>query len=212
MYHRISCDLLGKEVHWTVNDKNEIIGTTDINEASPFFIKSTGSPVHTKEFYIQHYKHGRRFFVLCNGDLFGKCAGPLKMARHIVYHHAHFVLHSQERRKVLTCGVLKFPCTTAPCTYDPCPLDDWITGGEYFYINCSRRRFKINGYLAMERFRVAQSNQTPDSQYRYRLIGVGDPDNASVQDISSLFHLNKFSPLAEQKNIDQVPSIQVKTL
>ena len=162
----------------------EILGTKEIEEASPFCVETTASPVHKLEFYIQYYHCGRRYFVLCNGDLFGNNAGPLTATKDNVYNDSHYVLHSQKRHRKISLGTLRFPFTTMPCTYDPSPVDEWRIGDE-FYINCSRRRFKVNGYLAMERYKHAQATQTNG----YKLVSVGVPESVEKERVCALFSL-----------------------
>ena len=166
----------------------EILGTKEIKEASPFCVVTTASSVHKLEFYIQYYHFGLRYYVLCNGDLFGNNDGPLTAARDNVYNDAHYVLHSQERHRKISLGTLRFPFTTMPCTYDPSPVDEWL--GDEFYINCSRRRFKVNGYLAMERYKSNSSNDAQATQtYGYKLVSVGVPESVEKERVCALFSL-----------------------
>ena len=67
----------------------------------------------------------------------GRNNGPLCMSDTVSDESSRFVLHSRIIHNKVS----------------PVSISTWTSGTEMFYINCSRRKRKINGYLAMKRVR-----------------------------------------------------------
>ena len=69
-------------------------------------------------------------------SLFGYNYGPLEVKPNVKEENASFVLHNRVFQE-----------------YQPEAVNSWELGEE-FYINCSRRRFRWNGYLAVKKVNV----------------------------------------------------------
>ena len=152
----IACgpDKDGVTVYWSVKD-NEVRGTTDIKEASLFYILKTEDGKHPHEFYIGyvgddvwaqvHPNPMSKSQVLApaphylTADL--KTTGwtnePLGVTAGTHRGRARFMLHNSAVRKYAF-------------TRTPIDSDKWAEGGGYF-INCARRSFRLDGYVAMVR-------------------------------------------------------------
>ena len=78
------------------------------------------------------------------------------------------------------------------CLSTPVSLSDWIEG-EQFYINCSRRAFKIDGYVAM--VKLASEDETQKKYKTVTLPSISDPSSSTK---GMLFRLHP--PLAKREN------------
>ena len=80
---------------------------------------------------LPHYLNG-------TASMFGYNEGPLKVKLNVSAANARFVLHSR-----------------VSDDYAPVDLNSW-EHGEAFYINCSRRRFKWEGYVSVKKTKALE--------------------------------------------------------
>ena len=146
---------------WKVNQENQIQGTTQVQDASLFYVIPTDDGNHPFEFFIICY--GEDIAARCEpksihdpmsrssqqavplpsyvsgeGNLFGYSSRPLELKSSVFERQARFAIHSRIVHAAMMC--LTSPVASA----------SWIEGEE-FYVKCSRRRFRADGYLAMKR-------------------------------------------------------------
>ena len=146
-------------VYWQVKER-QVQGTTNIEEASLFYIIKTDSSRHPHEFYIGYV--GKKLsalelpkgpadpiskskgalapipqYVTADPGMMGSSGHSLRVTAGTHKNHARFTLHSSTIRK--------YAFTRAPVD-----SDKWAEGGGFF-INCSRRMFKLDGYVAMDK-------------------------------------------------------------
>ena len=161
----ISGNINGKPVYWAVDEDHQVIGTESLEEASPFYIIPTGDVYHPSDFLIAYY--GKEdlesdlkrvttiydqlaelcekapplpFYLTSNSNIFGSSDDPLKLHSTVLVQEARFSLHSRVQSSF----------TFMMCLSTPVSVSSWIEG-EKFYINCSHRSFKIDGYIAMKK-------------------------------------------------------------
>ena len=146
---------------WKVNQENQIRGTTQVQDASLFYVIPTDDGNHPFEFFIVYYGEDKAarcvpkslpdsitrssqqavplpHYVSGEGNLFGYSSRPLELKSSVFEQQARFAIHSRIVHAAMMC--LSSPVTSA----------SWIEGEE-FYVKCSRRRFRADGYLAMKR-------------------------------------------------------------
>ena len=166
----IACgpDNEGVTVYWQViKDRQEVQGTTEIKKASLFYIIKTDDSKHPHEFYIGYVgndlstlefpkgpadpKSKSRAvlapipqYITADLKMVGSSNQPLGVTAGTHKNHARFTLHSSAVRKYAF-------------TRTPVDTDKWAEGGGYF-INCARRMFKLDGYVAMVRHPVGDRN------------------------------------------------------
>ena len=142
-------------LYWKVDDSNKVIATPDAESASIFFLSSTDEEDIPEEFMIGHYGEDKDVLMKPKGtldpmskeeplaalpryldgpvSLFGYNNGPLEVKPNVKEENARFVLHNRVFEG-----------------YQPAAVKSWEMGEE-FYINCSRRRFCWDGYLAVKK-------------------------------------------------------------
>ena len=141
-YH-IFCGSKDQRLYLKVNESNKVKATLDIKTASRFFLSPTNDDIHPHEFMIEYHEEDRStpegkalaplpHYLNGTASLFGYNDGPLEVKLNVTEENARFVLHS----RVLD-------------DYAPVDVSSW-TQGEGFYINCSRRRFKWDGYISVK--------------------------------------------------------------
>ena len=141
-------------------DPQEVQGTTEIKDASLFYIIKTDSSRFPHEFYIGYVGNDLSDLELPKGPanpiskskaalapipqyitadlkMVGSSNQPLGVTAGTHKNHARFTLHRSAVRKYAF-------------TRTPVDTDKWAEGGGYF-INCARRMFKLDGYVAMVR-------------------------------------------------------------
>jgi hypothetical protein len=148
-------------VYWQVReDSREVQGTSEKKDASLFYIIKTDSSRHPHDFYIGYVGNDLSALELPKGPanpmskskaalapiphyvtadlgMMGSSNQPLRVTAGTHKNRARFTLHSSTVRKYAF-------------TRTPVDTDKWAEGGGYF-INCSRRMFKLDGYVAMDR-------------------------------------------------------------
>ena len=171
----IACgpDEKGVTVYWQVpKDSREVQGTTEKKDASLFYIIKTDSSRYPHEFYIGYVGDKLSALELPKGPanpmskskaelapipqyvtadlkMLGWSDQPLGVTAGTHKNHARFTLHSSAVRKYAF-------------TRSPVDTDKWAEGGGYF-INCSRRMFKLDGYVAMVK-RTPRSGRNADQR------------------------------------------------
>ncbi len=190
-----------ENVYWCVSKKdNSVYGTTSPEEASLFHIIPTGDSKYPSEFFIVHWQGNRSrltnvtdplvrsrakmtnlpLYLTTNTGIFGQSEGPLQLKSTVLTNQARFCLHSRVQST--------FACMM--CLSTPVSLSDWIEG-EQFYINCSRRAFKIDGYIAM--MKLASEGEVQKT-YQYKTVTLPSISDPSSSAKGMLFRLHP--PLA----------------
>ena len=145
-------------LYWKVEDNNKVKATPEVENASIFFLISTGDESYPYEFMILYYGEDEDALTRPRGildpkskeeslaplplylngtaSLFGYNDGPLEMKPNVTEENARFVLHNRVHS-----------------SYEPVDFKSWMLGDEYF-ISCSRRRFKLDGYLSVKRTKL----------------------------------------------------------
>ncbi len=190
------------DVYWCVSkNNNTVYGTTSPEDASLFHIIPTGDSKYPSEFFVVHWQGNRSrltnindpvvrsrtkktnlpLYLTTNTGLFGQSEGPLQLKSTVLTNQARFCLHSRVQST--------FVCMM--CLSTPVSLSDWIEG-EQFYINCSRRAFKIDGYVAM--VKLASDDETQKT-YQYKTVTLPSISDPSSSTKGMLFRLHP--PLAK---------------
>ena len=192
----ISCKIDNESIYWRANeDHTQVIGTEFEEEASLFYIVPTEDLYHPSEFFITYYenrifdakdpfmklqikKSKQPRYLVTDSNVFGSSSGPLHLGSTVRVQQARFSLHS----RVLP----SFACMM--CMATPVSLSSWLEG-EKFYINCSHRSFKIDGYIAMKQ---------QESEPNYKTVTVPTmKDPRKNTDIGMLFCLSKYRKLQD---------------
>ena len=143
------------KLYWKIEDYNKVVATPEVESASIFFLISTDDENYPYEFMIRYYGEDENALMRPRGtldpmskeeplaplplyingavSLFGYNDGPLELKPNVKEENARFVLHN----RVIN-------------GYTPVDFDSWMLGEE-FYINCSRRRFRWDGYLSVKK-------------------------------------------------------------
>ena len=143
-------------IFWTVNPDNNyaVEATRDIRHASAFFVFPNEDGGHPYEFIIGYYGDSRRVLkrtksVLSSTphtamepiarylhtpvNLLGQNSGPLHLKNHVLATESRLTLHSR---------LLK--------DYNPVDIAPWVDGRDVFFINCARRKAKLDGYICVK--------------------------------------------------------------
>ncbi len=188
------------DVYLCVSKNNCVYGTKEISEASQFHVIPTGDPKHPNEFFIVHWRGNRHrltnvndpivqsrgkktnlpFYLTTNTNVFGESEGPLRLKSTFLTNQARFCLHSR--------GQATFAFMM--CLSHPVSLSDWIEG-EQFYINCSRRAFKIDGYISIvqEKETEVQKKKT-EKMYEFKTATSPSISDPSSKTNGMLFQLH----------------------
>ncbi len=187
-----------RDVYWCVSkEDNTVYGTTRLAEASSFHIITTGDSKYPSEFFIMHWQGNRQqltnvndpvvrsqakmtnlpLYLTTNTGIFGQSEGPLQLKSTVLTNQARFCLHSRVQST--------FACMM--CLSTPVSLSDWIEG-EQFYINCSRRAFKIDGYVAMKK--LDQEGEVQKT-YQYKTVTLPSISDPSSSTEGMLFRLQR---------------------
>ena len=137
-----------QKYYWKVNGNYEVRATNEINKASPFYIIPYENCTHPHEFHIAYMdeneptdeqleahthpkKISPRRYLDADVSVFGTNSGPLR-----------FVYHVSERSRLLLFG-------RVDNGEGPISTTTWTQGDDMFFINCTRRRMKREGYIGM---------------------------------------------------------------
>ncbi|XP_019850064.1 PREDICTED: uncharacterized protein LOC109580919 [Amphimedon queenslandica] len=136
-------------------ETHAVKATNEVTKATNFQIIPSDDKYN--EFYITYHEEigrvlrKRRYSVFCTSDPGSTAAlylnapvnmrgcndGPLYMSDTVSDESSRFVLHSRIIHNKVS----------------PVSISTWTNGTEMFFLNCSRRKRKINGYLAVKRVR-----------------------------------------------------------
>ena len=188
---RISCEVNKTPIYWVASEEHtHVMGTECQDDASLFFIVPTEDLFHPSEFFITYYEN-REFdvtdpfmklqikkskqphYLASDSNVFGSSDGPLHLRSTVLVQQARFTLHSRVQ-----------PSTFMMCRSTPVTVSNWIEG-EKFYINCSQRSFKIDGYIAIKK-------ETDSSYKTVTVPTMKDPRKNT--DFGMLFCLSKYKP------------------
>ncbi|XP_019850062.1 PREDICTED: uncharacterized protein LOC109580917 [Amphimedon queenslandica] len=157
----ISCDLASGLFLAVDPETHAVKATTEVTQATHFQIIPSNDKYN--EFYITYHKEIGRVIQKRRDSIFhsteplstvalyldapvsvrGRNNGPLYMSDTVSDESSRFVLHSRIIHNKVS----------------PVSISTWTSGTEMFYINCSRRKRKINGYLAVKRVRERGTNE-----------------------------------------------------
>ena len=142
-------------------ETHAVKATAEVPKATHFQIIPSDDKYN--EFYIAYHEEKarvlrrRRYSVLAGDDpgstaalyldapvsVRGRNNGPLYMSDTVSDESSRFVLHSRIIHNKVS----------------PVSISTWTNGTEMFYLNCSRRKRRIDGYLAIKRVRQRGSEQ-----------------------------------------------------
>ena len=197
-----------------VDPETHAVGaTTDASKATRFQIIPSDDKYN--EFYIAYQEEKsrilrRRRYSVFHGsepgstvamylnapvNIRGQNNGPLYMSDTVSDESSRFVLHSRIIQNKVS----------------PVSISTWTSGNEMFYINCSRRKRRINGYLALKRER-----QRGQDTYITACMGSRKYHNSSsvymlFQLIPSYLAENETEEDGEGEN-DEIESVQLEQL
>ena len=143
-------------------ETHAVKATAEVTKATHFQIIPSDDKYN--EFYIAYHKEKGRVLRKHHYSVFhssdpgstvalyldapvsvrGRNNGPLYMSDTVSDESSRFVLHSRIIQNKVS----------------PVSISTWTSGNEMFYVNCSRRKRKINGYLAIKRVRQSGDEDT----------------------------------------------------
>ena len=183
----ISCGNRETTLYWRVDNSNKVKATPDVATASIFFLTSTDDEQHPCEFMIAYYGEDKDALMRPKGTLdpmskeeplaplpqyldgsvsrLGYNVGPLEVKPNVAEENARFVIYN---------AVFD--------VYAPVDVKEWELG-EQFFINCSRRKFRLDGYVAVSETKTEgeyatsiipsqQSHNSIDTWMLFRLMPV----------------------------------------
>lgn len=126
-----------------VTDDFQVVGTTSIEDSSPFYISSNEDGDSPYEFSVlfmadSPLKHrgvkpvARYLYAPVNA--FGNNHGPLTLRLDAKDTKTKMTLHSRRVRH-----------------FNPVDTRDWVNSSDIFYVNCKQRSVKKNGYVCVRR-------------------------------------------------------------
>ena len=143
-------------LYWKVEDNNRVVATPEVENASIFFLTSTDDEEYPHEFMICYYGEDEDALMRPKGTLdpmskeeriaplplylngvasiSGHNEGPLEVKANVKEENARFALHDR----------------VFDGQYEPVDTRSWMLGEE-FYVNCSQRRFRWDGYVAVKK-------------------------------------------------------------
>ena len=211
----ISC---GSGLFLQVVPSYAVVGTPVMRDASEFHIIPNDRAGKTNEFLIGYYKpvseseagqsHGRRQSVFSESNkskvimylnaplnLLGKNSGPLFVQDTVSDSTSRFVLHSRivsQKKHQL-----------------PVPLSEWTSGGDMFYINCSRRDYRRDGYVSLRQRPVRRHNETRE----YRTACTSSTKHHDGNNFFMLFQLLSIPLRVEEdeqtSGVDPIPQATI---
>ena len=156
----IACKDGENPIYWCIKD-SKVKGTTEKKDASLFYVIQTEDGWHPREFYLGYVGESLEELWLPKGpadpvskihvkgklapipkyvtadlNMIGRCDEPLEVSEGAHRNRARFSLHNSTPRRM----------TAFRSKID---TEKWAEGGGFF-INCARRMFKLDGYIAME--------------------------------------------------------------
>lgn len=173
------------------DDNYAVEATRHIENASEFYVIPSDDGKHPYEFLIGYHgdetKQNEKSSLTVSAlatmqvgpiarylntpvNLFGENAGPL---------HLYYEVQERKSRLTLQSRLVK--------EYSPVDTRTWTSGGDLFFINCSRRRFKRDGYICVKSTRQqrlvtacvssVKSNNERNTWMLFRLLPASYRDN-----------------------------------
>lgn len=143
-----------RQLYWSVDDSNFTVhATPNVKNASLFFVIPNDEGKYPHEFHITYMGDNRQLFTRRVSSLtpmsqrpvekiprylsasvtaFGTNAGPLRLKYHVMG-KSRLILESRMGVK------------------GPVSPSTWVSGREVFFINCTRRKLKRDGYICVKR-------------------------------------------------------------
>ncbi len=189
----------------TVDEENgQLLGRVVKDEASPFYIISTEDKLHPADFFIAYYgekemneksfrsqeykRPSLPLYLAAKSNVLGYCEGPLIVKDSVEIAQARFCLHSRVQYS-------SYMCPSTPVSWNT-----WLEG-EKFYINCSNRSFRVNGYIAMK-----QESKKQNSGSTYKTVTVPlIKDPRDCKEFGMLFQLHVNIPKREMNDSEGEP-------
>ena len=148
----------GKTIYLMRGDGSTLTTTIDQSQASPFKIVPDEDD-EKKEFHIVYEaKDGKdvdtptfRYYLTTRHKFSGVHSEPPSLEQHPKESNATFALHSQLHEWINTQE----------------KLEEWISKGESFLINCENRKWAKDGYFALERKGEGESHEFDPVCVRY---------------------------------------------
>lgn len=211
-------------IFWKVNSNEEtysIGATTDLNQASLFYVLPDDDGKHVHEFKIgwkitnSRERLLKRTMSILHPDtvsnleplcryldakvnITGRNPGPLQLKSGVDNSHCRLTLHSR-----LT-GRSKAPID----------IKVWASGKEEFFISCTRHRFK-EGYIAVKRVFEGRERNRSQTEERFTTVCVPKQACHNERDIWMLFRLlpaqfilRDSKDAKGEKKVDQIPKRQ----
>ena len=172
----ISCGNRETTLYWRVDNSNKVSASPDVKTASIFFLTSTDNDQHPFEFMITYYGEDKDALMRPKGildpmskeerlaplpqyldgsvSLLGYNDGPLEVKPNVAEENARFVIYS----RVFD-------------VYAPVDIKEWELG-EQFFINCSRRRFRMDGYVAVSAIKTTDEYTTLITPFQQNHNGI----------------------------------------
>ena len=170
--------------------------TTDLNQASLFYILPDDERKHVYEFRIGWKITSNRERLikrtksilhpdtvsdlepLCRYldakvNITGRNPGPLQLKNGVDNSHCRLTLHSRLIGK----------------SKAPIDIKVWASGKEEFFINCARRRFKVDGYIAVKQAFEGRERSSRQTEERYTTACVPKETCHNEHDTWMLFRL-----------------------
>ena len=189
---------------WRVNQENDfaVEATTEIHNASLFFIIPNDDGIHPYEFLVAYYGENRKGlrrvmstlsplthkyvdpiprYLSAPVDVLGHNSGPLHLKDEVGEKDSRLTLHSR---------------LVGPKT--PIDTRNWVTSRDQYFINCSRRRFRVDGYISVNRVRRGR-------EYTYHTACKASLKEHNNRNVGMLFRLLP-SSFREKPEIGRITS------
>ena len=190
-----------RQLYWSVDNSDHTVhATPNIKNASLFFVIPNDEGKHPHEFHIHYMGDNRKLltrrvssltplsqpavemipcYLSASVSAFGTNSGPLQLKYHVVG-KSRLILESR-----MGAGGPVSPST-------------WVSGHEVFFINCTRRRLKRDGYICVKR-------QGRHNEDRWITACVPSTRLHNEEDIFMLFRLLPASYREQQNSATAAP-------
>ena len=180
-----------------------VLGTTDIQEASSFYIYHTDDESHPNEFQIIWKGDAQSVdtsfadvkgepqtvrYLMAPVSFFGQNEGPLRLESYGLLSQGIFSLNSVLIRSFFEGN-------------ENIPTKAWLNGSESCLIRCTRRRWCFDGFLAVKRVRLLGQNVNREQQQQevYLTCCEGKPHRRDNGNVFMAFRLLKKSLWADSE-------------
>lgn len=200
------CCGVGPNLYLTVSPfNNAVLATRDISLASEFNIIPNDDQGGTNEFYIIFNKPNED---LCHTDVLARKYSVLESSASCstksigLYLHAPVSICGDNPGPLFVCDIVtqktsRFALNDRVVSdkgLNPVSLESWTNGSEMYYINCSRRPFRRDGYVAIKKIDDV-------TRERYVTVCVSNTHSHDNENIWMLFRLLSRQP-EEDKSTD----------